>query len=314
MERKTWTRSRLYLLFGIITLTIYLYNIKQNSSRTLNTRRTNQDHRLSNTHQSFPPANIHSTAIEQSLNAVNLKRVHSVANIHIVQPENTSNHLTTSVVPHQADNSSAGYVLKQDFTLPHPLSYKSVQEIVNQRWYKDLQVNVNLKSKSFVYLVSSNSAYMEVLLNWLLSAVTQAGVQIETILVISYDEGVSTVLSERQIPTIYVPFNEILSENVVLKASEFTKVMMSRLAVFRLLNHWGVDVVNLDTDAILLRDPEPLFNSYNDSEVVGMQGRFPPELIQEWGATICAGTVLIRSSPKTGIIANYMTHSTRSVK
>ncbi len=307
MERIKWTKSRLYLLFGIITLTIYLYNIKQNSSRTLNTRRIDQDHRLSNAHQSFPPANIHSTAIEQSLNAVSLERVHSVANIHLqnieklVQLENTSNH--PSVVPHQADNSSAGYFLKQGFTLPHPLSYKSVQEIVNQRWYKDLQVNVNLKSKSFVYLVSSNSAYVEVLLNWLISAVTQAGVRIETILVISYDEGVSTVLSERQISTIYVPFNEILSENVVLKASEFTKVMMSRLAVFRLLNHWGVDVVNLDTDAILLRDPEPLFNSYNDSEVVGMQGRFPPELIQEWGATICAGTVLIRSSPKTGIIA-----------
>ncbi len=281
MERITWTRIRLYLLFGIITLTIFLYNTKLNSSGTLNPRRFDQDHRFSNAHQNFPQAHDHPTTIEQSLNATNLEQVHSVAN---VQPEHT------------------GYVLKQGFTLPHPFSYKSVREIVKQRWYKDLQTKVNLQPKTFVYLVSSNSAYMEVLLNWLISAVTQARVQLEKILVISYDERVSTVLSERQIPTIYVPFNEILSEDLILKAPEFTKVMMSRLAIFRLLNHWGADVVNLDTDAILLRDPEPLFNSYSDSEVVGMQGRFPPELIREWGTTICAGTVLIKSSPKTGII------------
>ena len=73
--------------------------------------------------------------------------------------------------------------------------------------------------------------------------------------------------------------------------------------VYRLLNHWGYDVVNYDTDAILLRDMSPLLHSGDD--IVGTFGRFPTDLTKQWGITLCTALLVVRSSRTTGIFLHY---------
>ena len=69
----------------------------------------------------------------------------------------------------------------------------------------------------------------------------------------------------------------------------------------RLVNYWGFDVANYDTDAIVLRNPEPLYyEQYRDSDFIGSYGHFPPDIKQEWGIAVCTGAVMIRSSICTG--------------
>ena len=69
----------------------------------------------------------------------------------------------------------------------------------------------------------------------------------------------------------------------------------------RFINHWGFDAANYDTDAIVLRNPEPLYyEQYRDSDFIGSYGHFPPDIKQEWGIAVCTGAVMIRSSICTG--------------
>ena len=70
----------------------------------------------------------------------------------------------------------------------------------------------------------------------------------------------------------------------------------------RLVNHWGFDAANYDTDAIILKNPEPLYyKQYQDSDFIGSYGHSPLDIKQEWGIAICIGAMMIRSSNNTGM-------------
>ena len=78
----------------------------------------------------------------------------------------------------------------------------------------------------------------------------------------------------------------------------------------RFLNHWGYDVANYDVDAIVARNPEPLYyDTFKDSGVIGSHGNFPSWIGDTWGgSTICGGAFMIKSGPETGeaIISYFM--------
>ena len=76
----------------------------------------------------------------------------------------------------------------------------------------------------------------------------------------------------------------------------------------RLVNHWGFDIANYDTDAIILKNPEPLYyEQYRDSDFIGSYGHFPLDIRQEWGIAVCTGVVMIRSSIYTGNLTHHYT-------
>ena len=68
----------------------------------------------------------------------------------------------------------------------------------------------------------------------------------------------------------------------------------------RILNHWGYDVANYDSDALILKNPEPRYNELRDCHLIGSVGHFPQKMNKEWGTAICIGVVMIRASPVTG--------------
>lgn len=133
---------------------------------------------------------------------------------------------------------------------------------------------------------------------------------------ISMDMGLHSLLQERGIMSVLVRPQSLLTAAAV-KEGSFPTVMMTRLSIIRfhllvrevaepltrcpfcrLLNHWGYDVFNFDTDAVLLRNPFPLLQSHED--IIGTFGRFPTDLTKRWGITLCTAVLVVRSSPITG--------------
>ena len=193
-------------------------------------------------------------------------------------------------------------ILQDSFKFPQPIALKSKESIINSKWFMHLRDILSNWPSRYVLTLSSNSAYKEVLLNWLISAVVNAQVILDNVLVMAFDEEVYQFVAERGITSVHIPFEDILSVDVVnLRGPSFRKVMTTRLAVIRLINYWGFDVVQFDSDAIVLRNPLSLFELHQDSNIVSSLGIFPHELGAEWGATMCAGLVMFRNTRQTGM-------------
>ena len=121
----------------------------------------------------------------------------------------------------------------------------------------------------------------------------------EHVLVLALDKEVHFLLAQRTIPCIHVPSTSVLKRKLMGVSS----VWMTRLAVFRLINHWGYDVLQLDNDAIPLRNPHTLLDSYVDYDVVSSRGRMPFELSRgPWKFTVCMGAILLRGTQGMGKI------------
>ena len=58
-----------------------------------------------------------------------------------------------------------------------------------------------------------------------------------------------------------------------------------------------------DSDAVVLKDPQSLFDSYPGVELVGSAGKGPESIGHIWGRTICTGVLLMRTSPALGRLA-----------
>ena len=135
-----------------------------------------------------------------------------------------------------------------------------LSDIDNSVWIRNLRKHLsNLSGHKIINLVTSNSLYQDVLLNWLISAVVRSKLDLQSVLVISLDVSLHVRLFTRGIPTVFVPLYKMIHRHTNF-TKPFDKVMMLRLAVMRLLNHWGFDVHNYDTDAILLRNPQILYD------------------------------------------------------
>ena len=78
------------------------------------------------------------------------------------------------------------------------------------------------------------------------------------------------------------------------------QIHIVRLTFFRLINHWGYDIVMYDSDAVVLKNPQLLFEANAGVELVGSAGKGPESIGRVWGRTICTGVLLMRSSPYLG--------------
>ena len=189
------------------------------------------------------------------------------------------------------------FSFSEDFSFPHPSAFKSIHSIQSASWVKALQeFLISISPGRTVTLTVASKDYTQNVLNWLISAQVIAEPSLQNVLVVSFDKSLHNLLTQRQISSIFVP------HEAVLKSSKgLSRVWMTRMAVIRLINHWGFDVQQFDTDAVILRNPEPLYQQFPDSDVVGSRGMLPFDIGKKlWGFTVCMGAVLFRSTPKTG--------------
>lgn len=201
------------------------------------------------------------------------------------------------------ENSSSTFIISENFTFPH---FKCVlfdnRKMAKTQWVMDLANLMAKKSKEMtIFAVTVNEGYKESLFNWLISAILKGGVSLDRILVISLDVSIEKFLNHHNISCVFVPIQSLFdSARSRYLIDNYGLVMFTRVSVIRLLNHWGYSVVNVDTDALILRDPQPLFDKYPSSSIVASSGTQPRTLYSVWNTTICNGLILLRSNQEMG--------------
>lgn len=195
------------------------------------------------------------------------------------------------------------FVFRQDFSFPQPRVMKSLEEIKVGSWMQHLHLYLSSFDRPAaakqLYLLTSNHKYLDVLLNWLISAVVRSKVPIHSILTVSMDVTTHQTLRTRGFHSILITPAHLFSHSANFSVP-FEHVMMLRLSLLRIINHFGFDVVMVDTDAIMLKDPQELLDAHSDADIVGSVGTIPEDLFMMWNVTICIGFVLVRSSERTG--------------
>ena len=190
------------------------------------------------------------------------------------------------------------FTTREDFTFPHPTAFLKVGKILQSNWVQQLKRHLkNIYPSHTVTITLATESFIPNLLNWLISASLVADPPLEYIITVALDKSVYQLLSLNHVPVILVPLESLLKPG----RSRINSIWMARFAVIRLLNHWGYNVQQFDTDAVMLRNPKPLYDKYPDSEIVSARGKLPFELGRgKWGFTVCMGAVLIRSTEKMG--------------
>ena len=198
---------------------------------------------------------------------------------------------------------AVNFSVQESLTLPFPSATQPVEDLLQQNWVRDLhQIIAQIPQNSTpIFTVTCNSEYQDVLLNWLIAAKTQVNPPITNIVILSLDKELYVLLVSRNIQCVLVEPSSYIKRALLDEGMEvFYQILVLRLTAIRLINHWGYDAANVDTDAVVLRNPEPLFSMYRDSDMIASYGKFPYNLKAKWGATMCGGMFLIRSSTSSG--------------
>ena len=226
----------------------------------------------------------------------------SSASKHVQALHELGDSMSMESVTIQVKNSPRLFHISKNFTFPH---FKSILRdnnvMAKTPWIIELaKIMSNINQKT-IFAITVNQGYKDTLLNWLISAIFKGGLSLDRILVISLDQSIQEFLQRHGITCIYIPvkslFNSLISHYWIV---EYGLVMFTRISVVRLLNHWGYSVVIIDTDALVLHDPQPLFDQYPSSSIVASSGTQPRTLFDVWNTTACNGLILLRSTPEMG--------------
>lgn len=215
----------------------------------------------------------------------------------------TQNKAPTFTSQTSFENQTDRFFLPSSFSLPTPEATLSLTQLVKCPWMSELKDYLTSieRGARLVSLVSSDYKYREVLLNWLLTAQVKVDKPLNNVLVLSLDKSLHTLLTGKMIPCVHIPTSCLLRQSLKLKRHiAFTQVHIMRVLVMRLLSYWGYDVANYDSDALILRNPEPRYEELADRHLIGSVGHFPKQMDKNWGTAVCIGVVMIRASPQTG--------------
>ena len=196
------------------------------------------------------------------------------------------------------------YILSsRSVTLPWRHS-KPIGEVVRQPWVYTLQIYLKtVQQGQYISLITAGLNYRDILINWLISALVRVKTPLANVIVLCPNKGLWQFMKKKGIMSLYIPPESIVEQSETKTDAILRDVEIIHVTVMRLLNHWGFDVVTYDGDAIILKNPEPVYSRYRDSDLVGtFGGTWPQTLYKRWGVVVCTGTMVFRSTSHTGII------------
>ena len=196
------------------------------------------------------------------------------------------------------NNTSHDLKVRSPISFPFGQMVKSLDYILHTNWVDSVQTYVSQITEKQIIIVSATEGSLENLLNWLSAVKLNTQISFVNILILAMDRSVHKSLDDRDILSILLDDN--LFKPSVLFQTSASPVVIKRCTVARLLNHLGYDVIMFDLDAVILKDPRPLFQSFNGSDIIGSRSRYPFDLYRKWGVTLCMGAVMFRSTSATG--------------
>ena len=188
------------------------------------------------------------------------------------------------------------------YTLPYATS--CVRRIRSSQWVTQLYQFLQSLNKSIspqVNMVFGDSDHMELLLNWIIAAHVRLDPPLHNIMVLSVDQPLCDFLASKKLPVacIAVPPESFLVPTS-LRPKSWEQSIKSRLVVLRIINFWGYDVASYDSDAVLLRNPQSLYDNNPDVKFFAGTGTFPQYISNQWGFTVCGCVLVLRSHRSVG--------------
>ncbi len=190
-------------------------------------------------------------------------------------------------------------IVSSSFHFPQPHYSKPDKIVLQSSWVRSLKNYLDGIDGKQISLVTSSREHAHVLMNWLISAFLIARPPLENVLILSMDRELHNTLEDHGFSSLFVSAEMVISPRANI-TRVFSQVHIVRLTVIRLINHLGFDVANYDCDAILLKNPQRLFDSKKDVDLFGTFGRGPVTLYRKWGVTLNTGVMLIRANPQIG--------------
>jgi len=213
-------------------------------------------------------------------------------NVSLIKSSNS----TTNISSIFANQSADWLTLFPSYTLPVK---------ANCSWVQNLRQVIKLTGPQ-ITLTVCNENYLGVLANWLIYAVLQASVPLNNILIMSLDNDTHHAVTSKGFQSVYIPQNSIMQPG--FKSIDYSDVWITRLTVIRLLNSWGYSVMTMDSDALIMKNIQPLLDHYDNSDIVASTGSYPGSLHKIWKTSLCMGVALFKATPSTGKPTYYIHH------
>ena len=175
----------------------------------------------------------------------------------------------------------------------------------DEEWVFELHNYLSTLNKSVsphVNMVFGDYKHSRLVLNWITAAVNVIQPPLHNVLVLSLDNQLCDLIASRTLPVACV----VVAGNTLFDNGPLTdpwkKGLMVRHVILRVMNYWGYDVASYDSDAVLLKNPQVLYDERPHIHLFSSAGTYPFDLSREWGFTLCAGTVMLKASSAIGII------------
>ena len=202
------------------------------------------------------------------------------------------------------ENSLQSLSIPEYDTMPFFSHLKKRELLVKTEWISELYTFLQTLDKSVsphVNLVFGDYNHRHLVMNWITAALKILQPPLHSVMVLSLHHSLCDYLKARTLPLTCITVTPD-SLYTFPKSDEvhYGRGLMVRFPVFRLINYWGYDVAAYDCDAVLLRNPQVLYNEWQQVDVFSSSGMFPFDVSRSWGFTLCGGTLLFRASPAAG--------------
>ncbi len=192
------------------------------------------------------------------------------------------------------------FKIVRPFNFPQPSFSRPTHILLRSRWVTDLQNYLRTAHGKEISLVTSSKEHGPVLLNWLIAAHVKIKDPVVDVMVLSLDAKLHSTLVTRGIPSVYVHKEMVVNPKVSVPRV-FSQVHVVRMAMIRLMNHYGYDIINYDCDAVLLKNPQPIFDKYKTADLIGTFGKGPDVLYRKWGVCLNTGVMVLRATKNMGM-------------
>ena len=194
-------------------------------------------------------------------------------------------------------------LLPEKDSMPCSGYLKKREELQKGEWVMKLHsylLTLNKSISPHVNMVFGDYKHRRLVLNWITAAVNVIHPPLHNVLILSLDNLLCEFIANRTLPVecLLVSTSTIFNKN---KVGWWLKGLMVRIVLLRVINYWGYDVASYDSDAVLLKNPQVLYDKRPDIDLFSAAGVFPFNVSEKWGFALCAGTLLFRATPVIGI-------------
>ena len=193
-----------------------------------------------------------------------------------------------------------------EILFPYPNLTFTASKMLRSPWVVNMKRKLDEAklSKQLTFVMVSPD-YFSMLLNWMVHAKLHAASVLNNLIVVCADEKSHNTLTKKGVLSVVIKTTDVVKRQLDIDEPIFHARVVVRLTVLRLLNYWGFDVFQMDIDALLVNNIQPIFEHFSDADIIASivekSNCVPSAAFKAWKFCICTGAVLIRSNPNTGI-------------